>query len=283
LRFDFNHTGAISEEKLGLIEETVNQRIRQDANVSIEEASYDDAIRRGALAFFGDKYGDRVRIVRIGDFSAELCGGTHVHRSGEIGVFKLHGESAVAAGVRRVEALTGEGAFDLIRKYELRLREIGDLLRASADDAVEKVRKLLERQKELEKEIEKLRGQFERDQIPELLAKKERVKNTNVLITRVDGIDPKQLREITDQLKERMGSGFIFLASPSESSVTLVGSVSSDLTQRLHAGNIIKQMAPIVGGGGGGRPDFAQAGGKDPSKTDEVLDKVRRLVEFTLP
>jgi alanyl-tRNA synthetase len=283
LRFDFNHTGAIPEEKLGLIEETINQRIRQDATVSIEESSYDDAIRKGALAFFGDKYGDRVRVVRIGDFSNELCGGTHVHRSGEIGVFKLHGESGVASGVRRVEAFTGDGALDLIRKYELRLREIGDLLRASADDAVEKVRRLLERQKELEKEIEKLRGQFERDQIPELLAKKERVKNTNVLITRVDGIDPKQLREITDQLKERMGSGFIFLASPSESSVTLVGSVSPDLTQRLHAGNIIKQMAPIVGGGGGGRPDFAQAGGKDPSKTDEVLDKVRRFVEFTLP
>lgn len=283
LRFDFNHTGAIPEEQLARIENAVNQRIRQDADVSVEESSYDEAIRKGALAFFGDKYSDRVRVVRIGDFSTELCGGTHVHRSGEIGIFKLNAEAGVAAGVRRVEALTGEGALDLIRKYELRLREIADLVRANSDDATEKIKKLLDRQKELEKEIDKLRGQFEKDQIPQLLAKKERVNGTNVLITRVEGMDAKQLREVTDQLKEKMGSGFIFLASPGENSVTLVGSVSPDLTQRLHAGNIIKEVAPIVGGGGGGRPDFAQAGGKDPSKTDEVLDRVRKFVKFTLP
>jgi alanyl-tRNA synthetase len=283
LRFDFNYTGAIPEEKLAAIEASVNLRIRQDADVVIEESNYDEAIRKGALAFFGDKYGDRVRIVKIGNFSTELCGGTHVHRSGEIGIFKLQAEAGIAAGVRRIEALTGEGALDLINKYELRLREIGDLLRTGSDDAAEKVKKLLERQRELEKEIERLRGQFERDQIPGLLAKRERVNGTNVLITRVDGMNPKQLREISDQLKERMGSGFIFLASPSENSVTLVGSVTPDLTERLHAGNIIKQVAPIVGGGGGGRPDFAQAGGKDPSKTDEVLDKVRQFVKLTLP
>jgi alanyl-tRNA synthetase len=283
LRFDFNYTGAIPEEKLAAIEASVNLRIRQDADVVIEESNYDEAIRKGALAFFGDKYGDRVRIVKIGNFSTELCGGTHVHRSGEIGIFKLQAEAGIAAGVRRIEALTGEGALDLINKYELRLREIGDLLRTGSDDAAEKVKKLLERQRELEKEIERLRGQFERDQIPGLLAKRERVNGTNVLITRVDGMNPKQLREISDQLKERMGSGFIFLASPSENSVTLVGSVTPDLTERLNAGNIIKQVAPIVGGGGGGRPDFAQAGGKDPSKTDEVLDKVRQFVKLTLP
>jgi alanyl-tRNA synthetase len=244
--------------------------------------SYDDAIRQGALAFFGDKYGDRVRVVKIGDFSTELCGGTHVHRSGEIGIFKLHFEGGVAAGVRRVEAVTGEGALDLIRGYEQRLREIGDLIRGSADDAVDKIKKLLERQKELEREIEKMRGQAQRDQIPELLSKKEPIDGTDFLITRVDGLDPKQLREISDQLKAKMGSGFIFLASALENSVTLVGSVSPDLTRRFHAGNIIKEVAPIVGGGGGGRPDFAQAGGKDPSKTDDALARVRELVKAAI-
>ena len=279
LRFDFNHTGSIPDEKLALIETDVNRHIREDADVSIRELSYDDAIRQGALAFFGDKYGDRVRVVKIGDFSTELCGGTHVHRSGEIGIFKLHVEGGVAAGVRRVEAFTGEGALDLIRGYEQRLREIGDLIRGSGDDAVEKIKKLLERQKELERELDKMRGQAQKDQIPELLAKKQSINGTDFLITRVDGLDAKQLREISDQLKAKMGSGFIFLASAFENSVTLVGSVSPDLTRRFHAGNIIKEVAPIVGGGGGGRPDFAQAGGKDPSKTDDALARVRELVK----
>ena len=279
LRFDFSHTGTIPDEKLALIETQVNRHIREDADVSIRELSYDDAIRQGALAFFGDKYGDRVRVVKIGDLSTELCGGTHVHRSGEIGFFKLHFEGGVAAGVRRVEAFTGEGALDLVRSYEQRLREIGDLIRGSADDAVDKIKKLLERQKELEREIEKMRGQAQKDQIPELLSKKEPIDGTDFLITRVDGLDAKQLREISDQLKAKMGSGFIFLASALENSVTLVGSVSPDLTRRFHAGNIIKEVAPIVGGGGGGRPDFAQAGGKDPSKTDAALARVRELVK----
>jgi len=279
LRFDFNHTGAIPPEKLAAIEKRVNERVRLDAEVKIEESSFDEAIRKGALAFFGDKYGDRVRVVKIGDFSTELCGGTHVHRSGEIGIFKLQSEGGIAAGVRRVEAVTGEGALDLIRRYEQRLREIGELVRAGLEETVDRVKRLLQQQKELEKEIERLRGQFGRDQIPELLAEKKDINGTSVLITRVDGVDAKQLREMADQLKDKMGSGFIFLASPGEANVTLVSSVSSDLTRRYHAGNIIREVAPIVGGGGGGRPDFAQAGGKDPSKVDEALKRVWEIVK----
>jgi len=279
LRFDFNHGGPIAPGKLEGIEAKVNERIRLDAEVRIEESSYDEAVRRGALAFFGEKYGERVRVVRIGDFSTELCGGTHVHRSGEIGIFKLQTEGGVAAGVRRVEAVTGEGALDLIRRYEQSLKEIGELVRASADETVEKVKKLLQQQRELEKEIERLRGQFGRNQIPDLLAKRQNIDGASVLITRVDGVDAKQLREIADQLKEKMGSGFVFLASPGENSVTLVASVSADLTKRFHAGNVIKEVAPIVGGGGGGRPDFAQAGGKEPSKTDEALKRVWEIIE----
>ena len=278
LRFDFNHTGSIPEEKLALIETHVNQRIREDASVSIQETNFDDAIRQGALAFFGDKYGDRVRVVKIGDFSTELCGGTHVHRSGEIGIFKLHFEGGVAAGVRRVEAFTGEGALDLIRAYEQRLKEIGELVRTSADDAVDKVKKLLERQRELEREIEKLRGEFGKNQIAELLAKRQNIDGVSVLITQVDGIDAKQLREIADQLKERLGSGVLVLASVGDKNVNLVASVTQDLVRRYHAGNIIKELAPMVGGGGGGRPDFAQAGGKEPAKLGAALKRAEEIL-----
>ncbi|MEX0804792.1 MAG: alanine--tRNA ligase [Candidatus Binatia bacterium] len=278
LRFDFNHTGAIADEKLADIEATVNKHIRQDAAVSIEESSYEEALRKGALAFFGDKYGDRVRVVKIGDFSTELCGGTHVHRSGQIGIFKLHAEAGVAAGVRRVEAVTGEGALSLIRRYEDDLKQIGQILRAGEDGAVERVKKLLQQQKDLEKEIERLRGQLGKNQIPDLLAKKENINGVDVLVTRVEGVDPKQLREIADQLKEKMSGGFIFLANRGENGVTLVASVSGDLAKRIHAGNIIKEVAPIVGGGGGGRPEFAQAGGKDPSRTDEALAQVKKII-----
>jgi alanyl-tRNA synthetase len=278
LRFDFNHTGAIPDEKLAAIEAHVNRHIREDAGVSVQESSYEEAIRHGALAFFGDKYGDRVRVVKIGDFSTELCGGTHIQRSGEIGIFKLPFESGVAAGVRRVEAFTGEAALDLIRNYEQKLKEIGNLVRGSTDDTVEKVKKLLDRQKELEREIQKLRGQFEKDQIPELLAKKQSVDGTNVLVSQVDGVDAKQLRDMVDQLKDRLGSGVVVLASAGESNVNLVASVSADLTRRYHAGNIIKELARMVGGGGGGRPDFAQAGGKEPAKIDAALKRAEELI-----
>jgi len=278
LRFDFSHTGAIADEKLASIEAEVNQHIREDAGVSIEELSYDEAIRRGALAFFGDKYGDRVRVVKIGKFSTELCGGTHVQASGEIGVFKLHFEGGVAAGVRRVEAFTGEGALELIHNYEARLKEIGELVRGGTDDAVDKVKKLLERQKELEKEIDKLRGQLEKDRIPELLAKQSSIDGANVLISRIDGVDGKQLRDLADQLKEKLGAAVIVLASAGEANVNLVASVSKELTKRYHAGNIIKELAGMVGGGGGGRPDFAQAGGKDPAKIDAALKRAEELV-----
>ena len=266
LRFDFSHTGAIADEKLAAIEAQVNQHVREDAGVSIRELSYDDAIRQGALAFFGDKYGDRVRVVKIGDFSTELCGGTHIRASGEIGLFKLNFEGGVAAGVRRIEAFTGEGALDLINSYESRLKEIGALIRGSADDAVDKVKRLLDRQKELEKEIAKLRGELEKDRIPDLLAQKQVISGANVLIARIDGVDGKQLREIADQLKDKFGVGIVVLASASDGNVNLVSTVSKEMTKKFHAGNIIKELAGMVGGGGGGRPDFAQAGGKEPEK-----------------
>jgi alanyl-tRNA synthetase len=278
LRFDFHHAGAIADEKLAQIESEVNRHIRDDVGVNINEMTFDEAIRAGALAFFGDKYGDRVRVVRIGEISTELCGGTHVKRSGQIGLFKLPFEGGVAAGVRRVEAFTGPGALELIASYERRLKEIGALLRGGADDAVDKVKKLLDRQRELEKEIEKLRGQLEKDRLPELLAKKQLLDGTSILISRVDGVDARQLREIADQVKEKLGSGVIVLASAGDASVQLVACVSKDLTKKFHAGNMIKELAPIVGGGGGGRPDFAQAGGKEPAQIPAVLKRAEEII-----
>ena len=281
LRFDFNHTGAIAAEKLEKIETAVNQHVRENAEVSIRELNYDEAIREGALAFFGDKYGDRVRVVKIGDFSVELCGGTHVHSSGEIGLFKLHFEGGVAAGVRRVEAFTGEGALELIHSYEDRLREIGALVRGTPEDAADKVRRLLDHQKELEKEIEKLRGQFEQDQVRELLAKQRAIDGAKVLISQVDNLDAKQLRDIADRLKEKLGSGVVVLASAGAGNVNLVATVTKDLTKRYHAGNIIKELAAMLGGGGGGRPEFAQAGGKHAGKIGEALRRAEQLVQAT--
>jgi alanyl-tRNA synthetase len=279
LRFDFSHTGAIADEKLAAIEAQVNRQVRADAGVSIRELSYDEAIRQGALAFFGDKYGDLVRVVKIGDFSTELCGGTHIRASGEIGLFKLNFEGGVAAGVRRIEAFTGEGALDLINSYESRLKEIGALIRGSADDAVEQVKRLLDRQKELEREITKLRGELEKDRIPDLLAKKQTLGGANVLIAQVDGVDGKQLRDIADQLKDKLGSGVVVLASASDGNVSLVASVSKELTKKFHAGNMIKELAGMVGGGGGGRPDFAQAGGKEPEKIAAALKRAEEIVK----
>ncbi len=281
LRFDFSHNGSIPADKLEEIEGKVNERIRWDAEVRTEESSYEEAVRRGALAFFGEKYGDRVRVVRIGDFSEELCGGTHVRRSGEIGLFKLQGEAGVSAGVRRVEAFTGEGALDLIRRYEQMLQQIAELIRSSTDETVDKVKKLIEQHRDLEKEMERLRNQLGTNQIPDLLAKKKNIDGTSVLITEVEKVDAKQLRDIADQLRDKMGSSVVILLSPGEKNVQLVSSVSKELTHRYHAGEIIKQLAAVVGGGGGGRADFAQAGGKDPLKIPDALKKAEEIIRQT--
>ncbi len=279
LRFDFNHVGAIAPAKIDEIERRVNERIRTNAEVRIAETSYEEALQKGALAFFGDKYGDRVRVVKIGDFSTELCGGTHVGQSGEIGVFKLRAEGGIAAGVRRIEAVTGDGALELIRSYERSLREISDLLRGSVEETADRVRKLLQQQRDLEKEIERLRGDLGKNQIPDLLAKQQTINGANILISRLEGVDAKRLREIADQIKEKMGSGVVVLASASDGSVNLVSSVTKDLTKRFHAGNIVKEIAAILGGGGGGRPDFAQAGGKDPAKIDDALRRAEEIIK----
>ncbi|MDE0214796.1 MAG: alanine--tRNA ligase [Deltaproteobacteria bacterium] len=279
LRFDFTHDGPVDPEILERIEREVNERVRENGGVSTEEMAYDDAIRAGAMAFFGDKYGDRVRVVRIGDFSTELCGGTHIHQAGDIGLFRLSAEGGVSAGVRRIEAVTGATAFDVMRAYDAVLAEVTGLLRSTNEDAVEKVRRLLERQKELERQVAELKGQLGQNRVPDLLAKaRKNAAGANFIIEKVEGMDARQLRETVDQLRQQMPDAFVFLACPGEKNVMLAAGAGGGLDGRYHAGNIIKQVAPAVGGGGGGRADFAQAGGKQPQKTDEALRLAREIV-----
>jgi len=278
LRFDFSHPAPVTPDDLDAIEDEVNARIRANVECVSSEMTYDQAMKLGALAFFGDKYGDRVRVLRMGDFSIELCGGTHVQRTGDIGLFKLRGEGGVAAGVRRIEAVTGGGALALVQEREQRLREIGRTLKASDEDAVERLERLLAQQRELERKLDKLQRGIAGSQSVDLASSARTVDGVRVLATRVDHLDEKALRELADRLKEKLAPSVVLLGTTDGQKVTLVGVVSKELVTRYHAGNLIKQIAPLVGGGGGGRPDFAQAGGKDPSRLDEALAHVYTLI-----
>jgi alanyl-tRNA synthetase len=278
LRFDFTYNGPVADDALRRIEDDVNAHIRENAAVRSEEMAFDAAIKAGALAFFGDKYGDRVRVVRIGDYSTELCGGTHVTRAGDIGLLKLRGESGVAAGVRRIEAVTGEGALEWIRTREALLREIGDMLRGSEDDVAVRLKRLVAQQRELERQLKQLQGKLAGSQIDELAARARRLDGVAVLAAEVDAEDDATLRDLADRLRQQLRSAVVVLGATRGDRVVLLAAVTSDLTKTYHAGQIIKRIAPLVGGGGGGKPDLAQAGGKAPDKLHEALEAVYTLV-----
>jgi len=278
LRFDFNYAGPVAEAVLQAMEEDVNAHIRSNAEVRSDEMAFDDAIKAGALAFFGDKYGDRVRVIRFGDYSVELCGGTHVARAGDIGVFKFRGESGVAAGVRRIEAVTGGGALEFIRQRERTLRQIGDLVRSGEEEAAARVARLVAQQRELEKQLKLLQGKLAGSQSEDLISQARRVGDTTVLAAQVDGLDDDALRDLADRLRTQIGSGVVVLGTTRDDRVVLLAAVTKDLTRKFHAGNIIKKIAPIVGGGGGGKPDLAQAGGKDAAKLPQALEAVYEVV-----
>jgi alanyl-tRNA synthetase len=282
LRFDFAHQGPVKDDALATIEEEINARIRENAEVTTEEMAYDAAIKAGALAFFGDKYGDRVRVVRMGDFSVELCGGTHISRTGDVGIFKLEAESGVAAGVRRIEAMTGQGVLETIRKREKILEEIGAHLGARDGAAVERLEKLLAREKELEKKLRAMEQKLAAGGGAGAAAAEEVVREVGgvkIVTRKLEGVDPRTMREMADRMRQKHGSAVVALGSDlGEGKVALLVAVTADLTAKIKAGDIIKHIAPIVGGSGGGRPDLAQAGGRDASKLDEALSKVAELV-----
>jgi len=282
LRFDFSHTQAVSAEELGKIEALVNAAIRNNAPAQTKVMALDEAVAAGAMSLFGEKYESDVRVLSIGDFSMELCGGTHVERAGDIGLFKILSESGVAAGVRRIEAVTGQAAYDWVVHTEQVLRDIAAMLRGSRDDVDEKVRELVERARKLEKELQQLKSKLATGQGGDLTSRARDVDGVKVLAAQIDGADAKSLRGAVDQLKSKLGSSVIVLATVEEGKVILVAGVSADLLDRLKAGDIAGVVAGQVGGRGGGRADFAQAGGTQPEKLDEALAGVESLVRNRL-
>ena len=283
LRFDFAHFEAVSSEQLQRIERRVNEQIRRNATAETREMSYDEAVAEGAMALFGEKYGSSVRVLRIGDFSMELCGGTHVGRAGDIGLFKILTESGVAAGVRRIEAVTGEGALRLVEAQESAVREVAGLLRGTRDEIAQKVRDALDRIRQLEKENRQLRDKLASGQGTDLAASAVEVVGLQVVATQVDGADANALRTAVDQLKDRLKQAVIVLASvTAEGKVVLVAGVTAGETNRIKAGEIVGHVASQVGGRGGGRPDFAQAGGTEAAKLPEALGGVVAYVRQKL-
>ncbi len=278
LRFDFSHQGPIGDGDLLTIEEEVNARIRENAEVATDEMAYDDALKAGALAFFGDKYGDRVRVVRMGDFSIELCGGTHVERTGDIGFFRLASESGIAAGVRRVEAMTGQGALDVIREREKLLDNLGAHLGAKDAQALERLEKLLAREKELEKKIRSLEQKLASGAGGSSAEQVRDAGGVKVVTLKLESVEARTLREIADRLREKHKSAVIAIGSDLGDKAAVLVAVTPDLVGRFKAGDLIREIAPMIGGSGGGRPELAQAGGKDPSKLAEALERVFTLV-----
>jgi len=278
LRFDFAHYEPVSPEHLREIETLVNEQVRLNRDADVRVLPYDEAIAAGALAFFGDKYGDRVRVLKLGDFSTELCGGTHVSRAGDIGLFKILSEGGIAAGVRRIEAVTGQGALDAVNGNEALLRDVAGLVKAGRDDVSTKVSQLVERARSLEREVQTLRRKLASGGGRDLLQEAQVVNGIKVLAARLDGADAKALRDTADQLKDKLGSAVVVLAAVEGDKVLLVASVTKDLTAKLKAGDIIKPVAELCGGRGGGRADFAQAGGTEPDKVDAALALVPGLI-----
>jgi alanyl-tRNA synthetase len=282
LRFDFSHTQALLPQELQRVEELVNSAIRDNAPVETKVMALDEAVAAGAMSLFGEKYESDVRVLSIGDFSMELCGGTHVERTGDIGFFKILSESGVAAGVRRVEAVTGKTAYEWVVHTDQVLRDIAAMLRGSREDVDEKVRELVERSRRLEKEVQQLKSKLASGQGGDLTSQAKDVGGIKVLAAQIDGADAKSLRDAVDQLKGKLGSSVIVLATVQDGKVVLVAGVSADLLSRMRAGEIASAVAAQVGGKGGGRADFAQAGGTQPENLGKALAGVESLIRSHL-
>jgi alanyl-tRNA synthetase len=283
LRFDFSHFQPVTPEELREIERLVNAQIRLNIPAETELMDYESAVAAGAMALFGEKYDKDVRVLRIGDFSMELCGGTHVGRAGDIGFFKIVGESGVAAGVRRIEAITGEAAVDYVEQNDALLKDVASLLRGSRDDVKEKVRDALERIRQMEKEIRTLKDRLATGQGVDLASSAVDVRGVKVVATKVEGADAGALRSAVDQLKDKLKSAVVVLASvESPAKVVLVAGVTADQTSRIKAGELAGAIAAQLGGRGGGRADFAQAGGSNPAALDAALESVHEFVRSRL-
>ncbi len=282
LRFDFSHAQALTPAELRQVEQLVNDEIRSNAPAETRLMAFDDAVAAGAMALFGEKYESEVRVLSLGDFSVELCGGTHVSRAGDIGLFKIVSEGGVAAGVRRIEAVTGQAAYEWVVETEHLLRDVAALVRGGRDDVEAKVRELIERSRRLDKEVQQLKAKLASGQGGDLSTQAKDVGGIKVVAAKIADADAKSLRAAVDDLKAKLGSSVIVLATVQDGKVVLVAGVSADLLGRLKAGDIVGAVAAQVGGKGGGRADFAQAGGTQPENLDPALAGVEALVSSRL-
>jgi alanyl-tRNA synthetase len=278
LRFDFSHFKPMSREELATVEAMVNTEVRRNAEAEIHNMAYDEAIEFGAMALFGEKYGAEVRVLRMGDFSTELCGGTHVSRTGDIGLFKIVSEAGVASGVRRIEAVTGDGALAYVADEERRLGELSHLLSSSGDDAIEKLRQIFDRQKKLERELESLRSKSAGSAIADLAGTAQHVDGIKVVAARLEGLDAKSLRDGVDQLKQQLGDCVVLLAGATDGRVSLIAGVHGKALERIKAGEIVAHIAAQIGGKGGGRPDMAQGGGADAAELPALLAQLPQWI-----
>jgi len=279
LRFDFSHFEPVTTEQLREIETRVNEQIQANVAASAEEMDYDQAMDAGALAFFGDKYGDRVRVLQFGDYSTELCGGTHVDRVGDIGAFKIVHETGISAGVRRIEAVAGRRAVAWMQDTDRTLRSVAERLKSSPEQVGTRVEQLLDRSRELEKELERIKHKLASARGSDLSASARDIGGIKILAERLAGVDPNSLRDTVDQLKNKLGSAIVVLGTEAGDGVRLVAGVTGDLTDRFKAGELVNFVAGQVGGKGGGRPDFAQAGGSDAENLGAALESVFEWVE----
>ena len=278
LRFDYTHFAPLTDREIEEIEQKINRIVFRNLPVQTEIMEINQAIARGALAFFGEKYQQQVRVVSIPEVSMELCGGTHTRMTGDVGLFKIVGESSIASGIRRIEALTGFGTFVRLEEDENLLQEIAHTLRTPRTELTRAITRLLEQQRHLENELEALKRRTAKSQIGNLVESPATVKGISVVSRRVEGVDASMLRELAENAGTKIGSGVVVLGLASDGKASLVAVVSQDLQKRLHAGRIIKEVAALVGGSGGGRPDFAQAGGKNAEKLEEALQAVYNIV-----
>lgn len=279
LRFDFSHFEPLTREEIETVERTVNDQIRNNHQVVAEVMAKDDAVKLGAMALFGEKYGEEVRVLRMGNFSTELCGGTHAQRSGDIGVFKIVSEGGVASGVRRIEGVTGAGALDWIGQGDRLVAQLSERVKSSRDGVLEKLDQVLERNRALEKELEKLKSKMASASGDDLASSAVDLGSIKVLAARIDDADAKVLRDMVDQLRNKLGSSAVVLGGVLEGKVVLIAGVSKDMTDRVKAGDLVNVVATQVGGKGGGRPDLAQAGGTDPGGLDAALAQVADWVK----
>ncbi|ENB2380526.1 alanine--tRNA ligase [Escherichia coli] len=282
LRFDFSHNEAMKPEEIRAVEDLVNAQIRRNLPIETNIMDLEAAKAKGAMALFGEKYDERVRVLSMGDFSTELCGGTHASRTGDIGLFRIISESATAAGVRRIEAVTGEGAITTVHADSDRLSEVAHLLKGDSNNLADKVRSVLERTRQLEKELQQLKEQAAAQESANLSSKAIDVNGVKLLVSELSGVEPKMLRTMVDDLKNQLGSTIIVLATVAEGKVSLIAGVSKDVTDRVKAGELIGMVAQQVGGKGGGRPDMAQAGGTDAAALPAALASVKGWVSAKL-